>query len=317
MRKLTSAVFAAGALAASSAIAAPIGLPGGPLYFQYSNAEQVSTSNSIVVPGGGGATEGNWGIVQLSIIQQGTALSPQGSDIQGGGSTLFVNGQNGGNQILGIFQGSSFIAGDPTHATGGVLDLYWFDSNSQNVGTELSNALNLGKRTAADQYTGFTCASPGPGTGCTLLAQLNFVSGSAPGIPGVTVSTAVDPQSSDGTAKSYLSVDTSVVGAWTTVLDTNFFTLDPNNLPVGFSYPPNTPVPGTPGGVSYPNAADVRLDSNFTHNGGGNWSVAGTDIVGLRSNDPGRAAAIPEPGSLALMGLALMAMTGFAARRRG
>ena len=40
-------------------------------------------------------------------FQQGTVLSPVGSDIQGGGATLFTNnsGPNAGQQILGIFYG--------------------------------------------------------------------------------------------------------------------------------------------------------------------------------------------------------------------
>ena len=207
MKKLQFVASVVGALVAAPVLAVPIGLPAGPLYFPtQSNAEQISVSNSL--PG----AMGNRGIVQISIIQQGTTLAPTGSDIQGGGSTIFVNGQSGGNQILGVFYGPDFLAGDPLHATGGILDLYWWDVNNQNVGTELTSAANLAKfGVGSDTYTGFSCPPATPG--CTFLGRLDFASGSAPGIPGVTISTTVDPTSSDGTSKSYLSMDTATPGA--------------------------------------------------------------------------------------------------------
>jgi hypothetical protein len=285
-----------------SAFAGPISLGSGPIYLQYSSAEQFSGSNSIPVPGGG--TEGNWGIAQISIIQQGTALTPIGSDIQGGGNTLFFNGQNGGNQILGMWYGvqnTSTASGE--RSTGGILDLYWFNNSSQNVGVEVNSAANLAKRTAFDEYTGFTCAS-GNTANCTFLVQLDFTGGADPSNYSYTISTPVDPSTLNGTSKSYLNVDTGVVGAWTNALNQNFFTLDANNNPIGT----------TDGFGNTFTGADVRLDNNFTHNAG-NWSVAGTDIVGLRDNDPARAS-VPEPGTLALLGAALLAFGFLRVRSR-
>jgi hypothetical protein len=85
-------------------------------------------------------------------------------------------------------------------------------------------------------------------------------------------------------------------GLWASQLDSNFFTLDANGQPL---------VP----------AQDTRTDSNFSQNGAAKWNVPGTDIIGLRSNDPVRLAATPEPGTLSLFGLGLVGM-GFLRRRR-
>lgn len=269
--------------------------PTGPILVHLNDDEQFSATNSlpfaaINAPG----TEGNWGIVEISSIQQGTAEVPIGSDIQGGGPTLFVNGQNGGEQILGIFYGVHVDSvGTTSLASGGVLDLYGWTGSSQNVGTELTSSANLAKRTSQSQYTGFTCVTNT--ANCTFLAQLDFVYGiNGAGDTTTTIVSPVNPATSDGTAQGYLSVDTADPGLWTTALNDNFFTLDPNN----------NPLPDTP---------DVRLSNSFTHNGAGAWSVAGTDIVGLASSDPARAAPIPEPASLSLLGGALV---GFGAWRR-
>lgn len=306
MKKLSLGLLAAGIAVASSAYADPILLPNGPVFIQYTNDEQFSPNNTISVPGGG--TEGNWGIVQVSQIVQGTALNPIGSDIQGGGTTIFNNGQNGGNQVLGIFYGAQVtsVGGTGSTATGGVLDLYWWDSNNQNIGAILAAGPGA-NRTSQSTYNGFTCPPATPG--CTFLVRLDFTPGilADSGDVTTTVSTATNPTTADGTAKSYLSVDTSVLGAWTAALDQNFFTLSPNNNL--FSALGITPAP------------DVRLDSNFTHNGASAWSgdtsgcaTGGTCVVGLRSNDPARAN-VPEPASLGLMGLVFTALA-FARRRK-
>lgn len=280
--------------------------PTGPIYIHLDDAEQISASNDIVGPNNATpysainttGTEGNWGIVEIASIQGGTIQNPVGSDVTGGGAFLFTNGQNGGEQILGIFYGVHLdTVGNPSTASGGVLDLYGFTGSNQNYSTELSSGANLAKRTAQNQYTGFTCAG-GNTASCTFLAQLDFVYGAnGAADTKTTIVTPVNPVTTDGTAQSYLSVSTADVGAWTDALNTNFFTLDPNN----------DPLPDTP---------DVRLTNSFAHGGATAWSVGDTDIVGLASSDPGRTASVPEPGSLALFGTALLGMASLA-RRRG
>src|SRR5260370_35258310 len=99
------AVFAAAVLTGATVMAAPITLPVGPLFIQYTNDEQFSLTNSIhstAATTGAVTSEGNWGILQISSIVKGTALTPPGRDIQGGGANVFTDGGDAGHQITGI-----------------------------------------------------------------------------------------------------------------------------------------------------------------------------------------------------------------------
>jgi hypothetical protein len=291
------AAFAATVLTGASAMAAPITLPVGPLFIQYTNNEQFSITNSIHSkdPNTGGVTsEGNWGILQISSIVRGTASTPSGSDIQGGGTNVFTDGI-GGHQITGIFYGTTVNPGGLS-AHGGAIDLYWQDSGTANTGADLSAGFNPARRLDQKTYTGY--AEPG-NSKFIFLAQLVFGPG-CDGDPTHNVCTGVAPGTGDGTAKSYQSVNLAAGGAWASQLDSNFFTLDAVGNPLTL-------------------AQDIRTDSNFTRNGASTWDVPGTDIIGLRSNDPVRAdalAPVPEPGTLTLLGSSALFGLGLLRRRK-
>ena len=288
-------VFAAAVLTGATVMAAPITLPVSPLFIQYTNDEQFSVSNSIHSTNattGAVTSEGNWGILQISSIVRGTAQNPLGSDIQGGGTSVFSGGGPGGPQITGIFYGTNVNPGSGgLNATGGVIDLYWRDVGTANTGADLAAGFDPTRRLNQKTYTGY--AEP-LNPSFIFLAQLVYGPGCDSG--GANhVCTGVAPGTGDGTAKSYQSVNLAAGGLWASQLDTNFFTLDANGLPL---------VP----------AQDVRTDSNFTQNGASAWNGAG-DIIGLRSNDPVRALVTPEPATLTLFGLGLLG-AGFMRRRK-
>ena len=287
------AVFTAAVLTGATVMAAPITLPVGPLFIQYTNDEQFSLTNSIHSTNattGAVTSEGNWGILQISSIVKGTALSPLGSDIQGGGANVFTDGGVGGHQITGIFYGTNVNPGGLS-ATGGVVDLYWQDVGKANTGADLAAGFDPARRLNQKTYTGY--AEP-LNPGFIFLAQLVYGPG-CDSNPSHNVCTGIAPGTGDGTAKSYQSVNLAAGGLWASLLDSNFFTLDANGLPL---------VP----------AQDTRTDSNFTQNGASGWNGGG-DIIGLRSNDPVRLEATPEPGTLSLFGLGMLGM-GFLRRRR-
>jgi hypothetical protein len=290
------AVFAAAVLTGATVMAAPITLPVGPLFVQYTGNEQFSVSNSIFstdATTGDVTKEGNWGILQISSIEKGTAQNPPGSGIQGGGANVFFNGQAGGNQITGIFYGTTVNPPLGLSASGGFIDLYWQDVGAANTGADLLAGFDPARRVNQKTYTGY--AEP-LNPAFIFLAQLAYGPG-CDSDPTHHICTGVAPGTGDGVAKSYQSVNLGAGGVWASQLDSNFFTLDANLGPLA-------------------PAQDVRTDSNFTQNDAEGWDGApGSDIIGLRADGPVRLAPVPEPGTLSLFGLALLGV-GFLAWRK-
>jgi hypothetical protein len=130
----------------------------------------------------------------------------------------------------------------------------------------------------------------------TFLGRIKFDTGMDVGNPlntivGDTVpSSGVDPLTGkgfSGIADSYGSIDITAGGLWAKQLDSNWF-------------------------QSYLGMRDMRFKNSYNYNPV--WSN-GNDILGARIDDPGQAFALPEPGALSLMGLAMVGM-GAALRRR-
>lgn len=269
--------------------AAPLGLPGGPLFVQFQNFEQI-------IPGATPGSENSWGVIQIRQISTGSVAVPNEQII--GGAPILFNAGDGGAQVLGMFHGLNAL--DPMTdtcpsaicSTGGYLDLYWYDSYP---GFDWTTAnFSAGDRTGADDFTGIT-------DGGTFLVRLMFDSGVVPANSNITLTGSVNPAGGlglTGEANGYFSVDTSVVGAWTEKLDGDWF-----NSAFG--------------------ARDLRFKNSYflpaatVENPAGlpNWGDPTNGVFGAISTDPVQAFAVPEPGVLGMLGLALLGL-GFAKRRK-
>jgi len=275
MRKLFLSALAILSIA-GSASAAPIVLPSGtPLYIKFDNLEQLSTAN---LPGGQIDVPGPYGLADnWGVVSVSTV--DLGTTV---GFTPHVDlGATGSpaeyfNGTQGSIYGIFYdiVLTGPETAVGGTIDLYWSDTvGAVNLATALPDLATVNSFTSG-----------------TLLARLNFASGIVGGAPTfdctTTIHSSVDPTlGGSGQADSFANVNLAAGGAWAPSLNGDWF---------------NTPC-GT---------RDVRF-STFFNATAQNWN--GTNIIGLRSNDPARAFTVPEPASLALLGLGLL---GFARARR-
>jgi len=328
-KKLKTELVGAGVLgaalfAASAALAGPIALPGGSgLNLQLNGVTQINGGNNDTCAACGGAVpayngpqsvaagqEGAWGVFIINTIAPAVPLVPN-SELSQSGAAFWNNGGGPGSpgqQVTAIIYGVQNEAlGSPSTARDGVIDLYYWDANTQSdANTSLNGGIGLRNNISqtgaiGSGYTGYTCA---PGTpGCTFLAELDLVPENPHGAGGVsTIYDANDPTVFAGATYFEAEVDLTKGGAWAASLAADYFTL-------------NNPALGS---LAMVDPSDLNgVDDTrpcFAPECGAGWT--GQPGVTVRDSDPVQFfTKVPEPGILSLFGMGLLGL-GFMAKRR-
>lgn len=275
MKKILALAF--GAAMSFGAYAAPATqLPPGPIFLKFTGQEQIAVNGASTWTDN---KEINWGVFVVQTMEKGAVQEPN-DQLDPTGEIFYVNGQGG--QVTGMFYGieqGQPSATNPFPATRGYMDLYWRDLSTMSKSTTAIDVTGV--------RCGYSCANGF--TEGTFLARLFFDTGMDTSNDVNTIVGTTIPSSGGftGEADSYASVDMSKIGLWSEQLDSNYFT---NRL----------------------GQRDLRFKNSYNYNE--NWN-GGNNILGARIDDPGQAFALPEPGALSLMGLAMVGM-GAALRRR-
>lgn len=283
MKKLAIALAAAGTLVAGQAFAVPaftlVDGYTGAIKIKFSNWENFTTAPGATPAAG----DVNYGIIKITSIE---------SD-DGNNTPLWSSGQNGA-ELTGVFGGvtlssvTTIPGGLDLQATGGVLDIYINPVNSfasaggANQGT--GGYAPAGCGVGGQCYNGISNIAGGG-----LFLSLAWASGINPLDSTVTVDGSLDGSTLPGTGDAGGFMD--VVGG----LYASKF--DSNGQPTAFGN------------------RDLFVQNDFCTNGQVGCGVPAQGNWQLLSEDPARASVVPEPGSLALIGLSLFGLAAFGRRK--
>jgi hypothetical protein len=278
--------LALGTAVSLSAVAGPVeSLPGGPLYMKFNGAEQIAVAGT-TYSADPSKQEISWGVFTVSNIDKGVVMTPH-QQIGDYGTGFFSNVSSANAQITGMFYGiqagTNPTAADPFPGTNGFVDLYWRDLSI--FSASINPLATPAVRTGFSSATGYTDG--------TFLGRLVFASGVDNVTPGNYLAGTQIPSSAgfSGISTAYLNIDTSAGGVWANQLNTDYF---------------NT-LFGT---------RDFRFKNSYQERTSwDDFSNQDNVIFGATLDDPAQAVALPEPGILSLMGLALVGM-GAVRRRR-
>lgn len=280
MKKFAALALGAAMSFGAYAAPAPAGLPAGPIYIKFTGQEQIAINGATTWAG---TNEINWGVFVIDTMRPASVQAPN-DQVQPTDFPFFSDGQRNG-QVTGMFYGVEpgvASATNPFPAKGGYMDLYWRDLDVPGTTATFIDAVNPGVRCGYSCATGFTDG--------TLLARLYFDTGmdTSNNINTIVGSQVPSSNGFSGDADSYASVIEGGGGLWADQLNSDWFR------------------------TMYGDLRDLRFKNSYNYNS--DWN-GGANILGARIDDPGQAYALPEPGALSLMGLAMVGM-GAVLRRR-